>query len=152
MQSRLPRVTQALPIKEVATIDNNDASVNSNEQQHRVSPARTRSASPSPAVSNAAAEDDGKLGFLSAGQNSDEDDEIFQSDLPALDDDFPMFSNNGSNGLALLEASTASASPIKSMTSPTKSTKLSTPATTPTKDATSEAPVATWLESNQQIS
>ena len=55
----------------------------------------------------------------------------------------PLFiPDDDTNDFALGEASTASASPIKSVNSPTKSAKLSTPATTPIKDSTPEAAAA----------
>lgn len=59
---RLSQVTQDSTPEEPADISDKQASVNGSEQQNRVSPAQTRTASPSSVVSNAAPEDDSNLG------------------------------------------------------------------------------------------
>lgn len=95
------------------------------------------------AVNNTPRRDNDTYDKSDVGFNSDQNDTLFGLDAPSLDDEFPVFIPQGeTNGNDFSQASTASSSPIKSMSSPIKSAKVSTPATTPTEEATREAPVA----------
>lgn len=164
LQRRLHQLIQDSTLAEPTDIIDKQASINGSEQLARISPPPKQFPSPLPAISSAASPPSPSAVRNAAsppvpaavsntprryndksdvGLNSDQDDNLFGLDTPTLDDEFPLFVPQGeTNGFDFGQASTASASPIKSMSSPIKSAKVSTPATTPTKEATPEAPVA----------
>ncbi|KAM0803559.1 hypothetical protein BDR22DRAFT_36882 [Usnea florida] len=121
-------------------IADKQASVNGSEKS-RVSPLHTKSQSPPPVVSRVAAEDGIGCDASKANSNQDNDDHSFEDYGLNWDDDADDLTPLKDIEIPHNAISTVSPSPVKS-SSPTKSGKLSTPATTPSKESTPAAPVA----------